>query len=273
MKQLTRYLPFFLLLPLLFAIGCGDTSSPIEALNQFSAVELEDVADDFSSALADSEEGILPMWLGDGSAEFTVLPGVKGETAPTISDTLIRQNRTLTMVRIRNFYDADGNRSDEYDPLTTVAMERLFTLNGERTTPNGFRTAAIDHHDSTWVDGMAPDSEVRTINGVGWRYTESSFVSRLRNVSSEMTSTYDYLANDIQVSVDRENSPYPLSGTFDVSVSVSRHSIRPHGEQDQTRSTSFIVTFDGSRYAMVTMADGTVFYIDLDEGRPHRIRP
>ena len=274
MKWTTSRLLILLLVIAFAAIGCSeDSASPVNDTEAMTVIEQEDVADDFASTLADPEEGMLPLWMGDLSGVPTASIDPKDGDVSSVADTVVRENRFLTITRIRNFYDADGNMSDSYDSLTTVAVERLFSLVGTRVSPDSSRNMTINHQDSTWVDGIQPDSELHTINGEGTRHNEGSFESRLHDASATMTSDYAWTVNDLEISTDRETNPFPLSGTIDVAGETYHYRTGPRGEIERSHTISLTVTFDGTQYALVTMEDGTEYYIDLTLGRPHRGRP
>ncbi|MCB2200595.1 hypothetical protein KQI63_14415 [bacterium] len=274
MKLTPSRLMVLLLAISIFTIGCSeDATSPVNDTEAMTVTEQEDVADDFASTLADPDEGMIPLWMGEFGGAPLAFVDPKDGAVSTIADTVVRENRFLTVTRIRNFYDADGNMSDSYDSLTTVAVERLFSLVGDHEAEDGGRSMSINHQDSTWVDGIEPDSELHTLNGEGTRHNEGSFESRLHDASATMTSDYAWTATDIEISTDRETNPFPLSGTIAVEGETYHYRTGPRGEIERTHTVSLTVTFDGTQYALVTMEDGTEYYVDLTLGRPHRGRP
>lgn len=274
MKFTTSRLIVLLLAMMLVVIGCSeDSTSPVNDTESMTLIEQENVADDFASTLADPEEGMLPLWMGEMGGVPLAAIDPKDGSVSTVADTVVRDNPFLTVTRIRNFYDADGNMSDVYDSLTTVAVERLFSLVGDRVSPDSSRNMSIYHQDSTWVDGIQPESEQHTINGEGTRHNEGSFESRLHDASATMTSDYNWVATDIVISTDRETYPFPLSGTIEVVGETYHYRTGPRGEIERSHTVNMVVTFDGTQYALVTMEDGTEYSVDLTQGRPHRGRP
>ncbi|MBC8478280.1 hypothetical protein H8D51_01925, partial [bacterium] len=222
------------------------------------------VAEEFANVLADPDEGLLFLW-DDGDAGFTSTPVIsKDNTQPVVDDTTFEHNG-LTITIDRTFYDEAGNPSEEYDSLTTVRLTRLRTVVGTIQRPR--RTATIDHEGFIEVDGIAPDDTLRAINGEGHRNVESEFSSWWRPQHRTFIGEYTWSINDVLRMADREEYPYPLSGTID----ATNHSIMtvetPNGSHTREVDIALTVSFDGSRYAEVTMDNGFVYWVDLETGQ------
>ena len=87
-----------------------------------------------------------------------------------------------------------------------------------------------------------------------------------------MTRTYDMsgtlLVEDVVRGVPRADNPWPLSGTItrDLTIEVTNG---PNGDETITRLV--VTTFDGTRYATLTV-DGAEYQVDLTQRGRDRVR-
>ena len=259
---------------LFWVSGCNDENGRTNMTgpgNQATDEEMEAVAEDYGAALAGEGEGMLGMWAEDGgSGPFS---GGDREGDRALDDTLIFVHNGFQVVLIRNFFDADGNWSVIYDPLTSVRMERMLTIEGSRTNQSGRRTVTLWHSDQMMIWGIAPTDEVFTLEGSGERNVESEFASRFHQNERTVTAEYDWVVDDLVIHHDRSSNPFPLEGTIAVDVMVTRTHQNPGRDFEATWSTSFVVHFNGTRYAELVFANGAHFWIDLTNGWCHRERP
>ncbi|MFH0883177.1 MAG: hypothetical protein V2A56_09355 [bacterium] len=269
MKRLKRPLLMILLTGALVAVGCSENDNPATTDDQITGEDVAVIAEDFSSTLADGDEALLTDWtdIQVSSSASTV-----SSTAEyiTVQDTGQQNRGSLTIERIRIFYDADGNASNRYDPETTVAMDRMLTIEGTRTNRMETRTVTLLHTDSTRITDIAPTDTVRTLNGEGAREVTSSFVSMDSSRTRSFEGNYTWTVSDLQI---ERGNPYPLTG--EVAVTAYRHRIATasDNQREVTVELSFTITFDGTNVAVMTLSDGTVYYIDLDNARLHSTRP
>lgn len=273
MKDLRRPLMMFLLAGALVAVGCSESDNPTTTENQLTSEDIAVITEDFASTLADGEEALLTDWtdvqVSGASAAQTLTVSSVGEYT-TVQDTGQQNRGNLTIERIRIFYDADGNASDSYDPTTTVAMDRMLTIQGTRTNMRDTRTVTMLHTDSTRIDGIAPSDTIRTLNGEGAREVTSEFISMDSSKTRSFEGNYAWTVSGLKV---EKLNPYPLEG--EVSVNAYRHRLVTNDgvENEVTVELDFTITFDGTNIAVMTLSDGTIYYIDLDEVRLHQIRP
>jgi hypothetical protein len=239
--------------------GCSDHDTLSNAGDsELTETDIDVMTEDLAVTLADEQEGVL--------TDYTSLAvtGSSLKTMSSIADTGEQNRGTLTVTRVRVFYDAEENASDSYDPQTSVAMERMLWINGTRTNVRNTRTATIDHFDSVYVSGIAPADTIRVLNGAGHRQVISEFVSIDSSRTHSFEGEYDITVTDL--TVEKEN-PYPLDG--EIATDIYRHRmISTDGvEREVTVELSTTVLFDGTNIAVVVLPDGSERYIDLDGGR------
>jgi hypothetical protein len=240
--------------------------------NEITDEETQAVAEDYGSALAGEDEGMLSLWTqmsGDGGPQ-----GARPEgESRGLDDTLAFTHNGFQVVLIRNFFDADGNWYPSYDPLTSVRMERILTINGTHTNQSGRRTVTLAHSDDMMIWGIAPTETVYRLEGDGDRSVESEFSSRFGQNVKTVSAEYHWSVNDLLISHDWMVHPFPLDGTIAVNVTVTRTHVNPGRDFEQTRHAEFIVYFNGTQYAELVFANGAHFWIDLTNGWCHNERP
>jgi len=247
----------------LFA-GCSEdnNSAPLNELNGLTEADFIAASEDFTEALVDEEEGMLHIWeeAQPGHGEDVEWFGRGG--FHILPDTSVHHRFDHTVTIIRTFYDAEGNPYEEYDSLTTVSMDRVLMIEGERGPRLG-RTSSFTHWDSMRVDGIAPDDEIRTLNGIGNRNVESEWVSRNGEASRSFSGSYSWTVENLTHNLDRETYPYPLSGEIDVAIERIHEGSGRGGERSHSVSFAFTVIFDGTQYAQILKDDETSFWVDL----------
>ncbi len=268
MERLRHPLVAVLLAASLASAGCSSSDNPAASEDQLTSDDVTVITEDFTSTLAGGDEGLVTDWTDlqlPGSA--STVSGIGG--VPAVQDTGQQNRGSLTVTRVRVFYDADGNAYDRYDPETTVAMDRMLSIEGTRTNMRGTRTATLLHTDSTRITGIAPTDTVRTLNGQGSREVSSSFTSMDSSRTRSFEGNYTWTVSDLRI---ERGNPYPLSG--EVAVTAYRHRLASSSDNQRevTVELSFTITFDGTNIAVMTLSDGTVYTIDLDEARLHTNR-
>jgi hypothetical protein len=227
------------------AVACSDsTVSPATAEAELNA----DVA--FLSADAVAE---------DLEVMSTVFPAGSG-SAPAAAGILdFSRSRTV------EFFDTDGVEQDSYDALTTASIHTTLTVEGQAAR-DGFDWSLSRSRDMT-VTGLEGVETQRTWNGTG-----EETGSRARVTVGGETRTYDLngtlLVEDVVRGVPRASNPYPLSGTITRNVTVEVTN-GPRGDETITRLV--VVTFNGTRYADLTVNDES-FQLDLDATGRARVR-
>ena len=171
--------------------------------------------------------------------------------------------RTLT--RSRTFFDVDGEEMEAYDPLLTASVLTEMETRGD--VSRGDLTLSIDRTRVTSVSGLEGEESERIFDGTGTDSRTRVLTSEaLGNRSFEFSGTL--VVDGVVRPVDRDARPWPLSGTITRTVDVTIVN-GPNG--DQTRSAVVAVTFDGTRFATMTVND-EVFEIDLARRGRDRIR-
>lgn len=265
-RQLSKLMTLLLMtLAVLVAAGCSeDDTVSGTGDDEITAEDVDVITEDFATTLADDEEGLL--------VDYTdlQLPSGSSKTAYTVSDTGGQNRGNLTITRVRIFYDSLGNASDRYDPETTVAMDRMLTIEGTRTNVLQTRTSSIYHSDSLRIDDIAPEDTVRTLNGIGVREVTSEFESLDSSVVRSFNGSYNVRVVDLMIERDE---PYPLDGEIQVDAYRERTVTVDGAQRTVTVELSFTIEFDGTQLATMTLDDGTVYYIDLSLARRYRVRP
>lgn len=222
--------------------GCDDGVTGTVALDEEALVA--DVAmvaaDGMFQDLAHMESSTL--WAGTGFGPQGVGIELEGSRSFT---------REIT------FYDAAGNEQETHDPLTTATIHVESELT--RTATHTFWSAEIHRQRDMLITGLEGEETQRTWNGDG-----SSEVERSRHPEGgaereyEMTGTAEI--QDVVRGVPRSEYPYPLSGTITRNMHVE---ITVDGSTEE-RDIVAVITFDGTRYATLTV-NGEAFEVDLEE--------
>jgi len=164
--------------------------------------------------------------------------------------------RTCSVV----FLDEAGDEMDAFDDLLTASVVVEMSMSGDLDRERW--SAEVERSRELTLTGLLGDETERTWNGEG-----ESTLSRTRmhelfgeqSVRMESETTIE----DVVVAVPRSENPWPLSG------SITRHVVvaivnGPNG--DVTRERTVVVTFDGTRYATMTVG-GESWEIDLADRR------
>ena len=234
--------------------------------------EQEDIADDFAYAMAGDGEGMMSYWNSDEGGGGPMGAGSDREQR-ALDDTLIFVHGGFQVVLVRNYYDADGIWSPIYNPLTSVRMEWLLDVNGTHTNQSGRRTVTVDHSDRLMIWGIAPTESVYRFEGDGDRTVEGEFASRFRQNVRTISATYEWDVNSVLIHHNRWEHPYPLDGSIAVEVDWMRTHENPGRDWEEHGHASFVVYFDGTRYAQLVFSNGMTFWIDLQDGICWRERP
>lgn len=272
MKTLSKRMVALLLLAgttLFLNVGCSDKEDSAPAAQQPTNDDMEDIAEDFGSALASEDEGMLGMWSESGSGNFSD----EISRTNTLDDTLVIENQGYVIARVRNFYDVNNVWSELFIPNVSARMEQTLTAEGTRTNNSGNRSVTISHHDSIQVFGLLPIFDVKTVDGNGERNVDGEFQSRFRQNVRTFESHYVWTITDLQLHNDRAEHPYPLDGSLAVNGYWINTHTNPGRDVAQSVTFDFVIHFDGSRYAQMVFANGSVFWIDLANGWCSHNRP
>ncbi|MFC1574512.1 hypothetical protein ACFL3Z_00340 [Gemmatimonadota bacterium] len=164
----------------------------------------------------------------------------------------------FTFERTVTFYDADGNLMDAFDPSKTDKIHMVVDATGSRERASW--SATMDRHREFTLEGLL--GSLHTANG-----TRTEHVYRSRDPQEGESRSFDMTGSsvitDVVHQVPRSENPYPLSGT----VTREVHVVVMEGDEVLgERDLSAVITFDGTRYATMTV-NGETFQIDLDQRR------
>lgn len=264
--QSKRWTALFLMLgvTLFLGIGCSNSDDDNDSTyGQPSSENREDIAEDFGNALAGNNEGMLGMWQDEGGGMNVTSRDAESNA---LDDTLTIEHDGFTIVRIRNFYDADGVLSELFLPDVTVRMEQFLSIEGTHESMSGNRSVTVEHYDTLDVYGLLPVFDEWTLNGNGERGVEGEFHSRFRQNVRTFEADYEWTLEDMTLSRNHMENPYPLDGSIEVEGYWTTTHTNPGRDNERTVQFDFTVEFNGTRYAELTFAGGATFWIDLENG-------
>ncbi len=178
----------------------------------------------------------------------------------------------VTVVHEVTFLDADGNPQEAFDETTTAEVVFNHALSGTGMPPRGrpgrgFRgedagivplESNVERQRSLIASGLAGDNEVVIWNGTSSGASTHSF--EIDGTVWSRSTTSASQINDVVMPYPREEDSWPVSGTITQTVSFSGSG--PEG--DRQGEVDAVVTFNGTRYATVTV-NGETIEIDLAE--------
>lgn len=271
--QSKRWTDLFLILGVSVFLGTGCSNSEddnVVTYAQPSNENREDIAEDFGNALAGNGEGMLGMWQDEGGGmNFTSREG----NFEALDDTLTIEHGGFTIVRIRNFFDANGMLSDIFVPDVTVRMEQHLSIEGTHENMSGNRSVSVAHYDTLDVYGLLPAFDELTVNGNGSRNVEGEFQSHFRQNVRTFEAEYEWAVSEVMLSTNHVESHYPLDGIIAVEGVWTNTHTNPGRDVERTVQFSFTVEFNGTRYAELTFEGGATFWIDLENGLCWREHP
>lgn len=177
----------------------------------------------------------------------------------------------FVLTRSYAFFDAGGQPMEQYDNELTASINLTRGMEGSvsHETEGASFSGSVSHSRDLTVSGLAGIETQRTWNGGG-----TSAIRRTAVVDGRGTRNYEMDATVSVVNVvvptrDGEDpDPWPLSGTITHVVTGSV----AFNEESRTFERTVVVTFNGTRFADVTV-NGESFSIDLATRRAmHRGR-
>jgi hypothetical protein len=178
----------------------------------------------------------------------------------------------LTFTRTITYFDeggdeiVDGEGNPIYDETTTESIRYQISVVGD--VSREWWSATIDRQRDLTVTGLLNDNDGDDSNDDGvvtWTGSGTGDVERSRHSDGGELRVYRMESSssikDVVVPYPRTESGWPLSGTIERSVTITR--TLPSGETE-TVQRDVKVTFDGSQFATVTVGDDE-FTIDLSE--------
>lgn len=178
------------------------------------------------------------------------------------------QRDGLTFTRTITYFDANGEVLDGYDAATTDGIRYEISVAGEIS--RDWWSASIDRQRDLTVTGLLDDNDDDAGNDDGivtWVGTGTGDVERSRHTDGGELRVYHMVSSstidDVVVPYPRTETGWPLSGTIERSVTITRTRASAETETAQRDVT---VTFDGTQFATVSVGDET-YTIDLSERR------
>lgn len=236
-----------------------------------------DINFDAAVVAADGTLEDLRMMHGPGLG----LPGIVFPPLPSETDCAAHDGRFqchpreldgLTFTRTVTYLDIDGNPIVDgegnplYDESLTDGIHYEISVVGDISRE--WWNASIDRQRSLTVRGLLNDNDDSADNDDGvviWTGSGTGDVERSRHTDGGEVRVYHMISssaiNDVVVPYPRTENGWPLSGTIERSITVTR-SLADGGTETVQREVT--VTFTGDQYATVTVGDDT-FTLDLSE--------
>ena len=229
-------------------LACSESNDPVATESDVDLVA--DVAL-IAAEAATADLEILSNLVGDGPA---ATPGAGDALGGGVTS---ERNRSIT------FLDESGAEMDGYDALLTASIIR--TSNLTRSIEGARITATQESSRETTVSGLLGEETVRTFDGAGSESTSRAVVT---GDDSTRTYAFDGAFRILSVvrAVDRAAQPWPLSGSIEREVTVTRTGT---ATGDGTRTHATVLTFDGTQFATLVV-DGESFVVDLSQPRGSR---
>ena len=176
---------------------------------------------------------------------------------------LAEASAPLEASRSWTYFNAEGGEQDAYNPETTASIRIVTEMSG--TVERDGWSATVERSRDMTVSGLEGEETSRTWNGTGSGLISGSRHSDDSDVSREYEMTTSSLVENVVVNLPREEYPYPMSGTITRTISATF----THGDKTETRTRTAVLTFDGGRFATLTVGDQT-YEVDLDARKTDR---
>jgi hypothetical protein len=174
--------------------------------------------------------------------------------------------RTITYLDLNGDPIVDGEGNPRYDETITDGIRYEISVVGDISRE--WWDASIDRQRDLTVTGLLNDNDGDADNDDGvvtWTGSGAENVERSRHSDGGELRVYHMISsstiNDVVVPYPRTENGWPLSGTIERMVTITR--TLPSGESE-TMERQVTVTFTGDQYITVTVGDDT-FTLDLSE--------
>lgn len=257
------------LLALVLALnGCGKSSptQPVFSISQADAddivqqIAVTSVATDWGSYLL---AGNTPQG-APGAGAARLRPARLGRVAEW--DTTFTQGG-LTFQFWFSFFDAALGAQPDYDPLTTYVVEEDSEITGSLTGTNF--DAAFFHTGNLAFTGTRVADDTLRFSGVAQDTAFTHFTSAIRNVERwfhvELVRTVD------GVRTLKTAGSYPHAGSVRWIVTATRLRSGSRADVEATLDAEATLTFNGTRFPVLTITGGWRYALDLETGAIARI--
>lgn len=163
-----------------------------------------------------------------------------------------------------DFYDAQDNLQQIYDPVTTDRIDYQSLIQGRVTNGIGFfNELSIDNRSDFTVDDIL--SRMVWINGTHTNQSSYSRTQFLTQAEVHFQLDCELLLTDILVDLDAADT-FPESGTIEGTITGSYERVTPFWRHTSQFNFHFIATYLGDNTAEVELGTGTTFIVQLDSG-------
>jgi hypothetical protein len=120
------------------------------------------------------------------------------------------------------------------------------------------------------IDGLGSISSEVVIEGVGSSVQSGTMVSlHDSTMEASFEGEVNWSINDVVISKDHDETPWPMSGTLEMNVNRTRSVTSATLDTVVTVEVGYLATFDGSQYVQILFDDGTESVLDLTELPQH----
>ena len=228
-------------------LGCdSDSDSP----NNLADVTPEEQAEIVAAALAADTGGI------GKDIENLADPSSNMATSKAVS---------LTISASMDFYDADDNPQDYYDPETTDRVDYEGIIAGELTSQNRFfQELIIDNYTHLMATDLL--SRTATIDGSHSNHSSYSRVPQDR-AGAEIHYSLNCDLSAVNVAVDMDAADtFPESGTIEGTVEGSYSRVTDLSSDTRALYFHFTAHYLGDNTARIELSNGDVFIVQLETG-------
>ena len=163
-----------------------------------------------------------------------------------------------------DFYDAQDNLQQAYDPQTTDRIDYQSLIQGQITNDTGFfRELSIDNQSDFTVRDIL--SGLVWINGSHTNHSSYRRIQPITQADVHFQLDSELILTDVTVDLQASDT-FPESGTIEGTLSGSCERVAPNWQQTTQFNFHFVATYLGDNTAEVELDDGTIFTVHLDNG-------
>lgn len=250
------------LLGLVF-MACGDgesSSDDDQGTNQSANVSTREQAELVASVLSNEQGGV-------GDDIDVITEAADGDSTRQLRDAKASYGYSVS-VNI-DFYDAQDNLQEAYDPDTTDRIDYDSHIQGEITNGTGYFTElSIDNRSDFTVDEIL--SRTIWINGIHTNHSSYSRTQYITQAEIDFQLDCEVVVTDLTVDLDADDT-FPESGTIEGTLSGSYERNGSLGQQLYQFNFHFIATYMGDNTAEIELDDGTIYIVQLADGSVERL--
>ena len=181
------------------------------------------------------------------------------------SNTVTSKAVSLTISATMDFYDADDNPQDYYDPETTDRVDYEGIIAGELTSQNRFfQELIIDNHTNLMATELL--SRTAIIDGSHSNHSSYSRVPQ-DGTGAEIHYSLNCDLSAINVAVDMDAADtFPESGTIEGTVEGSYSRVTDFSSESRELYFHFTAQYLGDNTARIELNNGNIFIVQLETG-------